>query len=135
MIVCSKTFTTQETLANARRVRGWLTAKLGEGAVPRHFAAVSTNAAAMDEFGVGRDARFAMWDWVGGRYSLWSAVGLAIELAIGTQNFEAMLAGAHAMDRHFREQPVARQPARAARVACGLEPERARLREPRGAPV
>jgi glucose-6-phosphate isomerase len=102
VIVCSKTFTTQETLANARRVRGWLTAKLGEGAVPRHFAAVSTNAAAMDEFGVGRDARFAMWDWVGGRYSLWSAVGLALELAIGTQNFEAMLAGAHAMDEHFR---------------------------------
>jgi len=103
VIVCSKTFTTQETLANARRVRTWLAAKLGEAAVPRHFAAVSTNAAAMDEFGVGGDARFAMWDWVGGRYSMWSAVGLAIELAIGTQNFEAMLSGAHAVDGHFRE--------------------------------
>ncbi len=103
VIVCSKTFTTQETLANARRMRAWLAAKLGESAVPQHFAAVSTNAAAMDEFGVGRDARFAMWDWVGGRYSLWSAVGLAIELAIGTENFEAMLSGAHAMDAHFRE--------------------------------
>ncbi|MEX0734704.1 MAG: glucose-6-phosphate isomerase [Steroidobacteraceae bacterium] len=102
VIICSKTFTTQETLANARRVRSWLAGKLGEAAVPRHFAAVSTNAAAMDEFGVGRDARFAMWDWVGGRYSLWSAVGLAIELAIGTQNFEALLAGAHRMDEHFR---------------------------------
>jgi glucose-6-phosphate isomerase len=101
VIVCSKTFTTQETLSNARRARAWIAAKLGEAAVPRHFAAVSTNAAAMDEFGVGRDARFAMWDWVGGRYSMWSAVGLSIELAIGTENFEAMLAGAHAMDRHF----------------------------------
>ncbi|MGE0030052.1 MAG: glucose-6-phosphate isomerase [Steroidobacteraceae bacterium] len=101
-IVCSKTFTTQETLANARRARAWLAAALGEAAVAKHFAAVSTNAAAMDEFGIGRDARFAMWDWVGGRYSLWSAVGLAIELAVGTQHFEAMLAGAHAMDTHFR---------------------------------
>jgi glucose-6-phosphate isomerase len=102
VVVCSKTFTTQETLSNARRVRSWLAGKLGEGAVPRHFAAVSTNAAAMDEFGVGRDARFAMWDWVGGRYSLWSAVGLTLELAIGTEHFEAMLAGAHVMDEHFR---------------------------------
>ena len=105
VIICSKTFTTQETLSNARRVRAWLAAKLGESAVPRHFAAVSTNDAAMDEFGVGRDARFAMWDWVGGRYSLWSAVGLSLELAIGTAHFEAMLAGAHAMDEHFRTAP------------------------------
>jgi glucose-6-phosphate isomerase len=101
-IVCSKTFTTQETLANARRVRAWLVERLGEAAVPKHFAAVSTNAAAMDAFGVGPDARFAMWDWVGGRYSIWSAVGLALELAIGTAHFEAFLAGAHAMDEHFR---------------------------------
>jgi glucose-6-phosphate isomerase len=104
VIVCSKTFTTQETLANARRVRTWLAGALGEAAVPRHFAAVSTNAPAMDEFGVGRDARFAMWDWVGGRYSLWSAVGLSLELMVGTANFEAMLAGAHAMDAHFRSE-------------------------------
>ncbi len=102
VLVCSKTLTTQETLANARRVRGWLATKLGEAAVPRHFAAVSTNAAAMDEFGIGSDLRFAMWDWVGGRYSLWSAVGLAIELAVGTENFEALLAGGRAMDEHFR---------------------------------
>ncbi|MGH8131303.1 MAG: glucose-6-phosphate isomerase [Steroidobacteraceae bacterium] len=101
-VVCSKTFTTQETLANARRARAWLAGRLGDAAVPRHFAAVSTNAEAMDEFGVGVDARFAMWDWVGGRYSLWSAIGLAIELAIGTAHFEALLAGAHAMDEHFR---------------------------------
>ena len=105
VIICSKTFTTQETLSNARRVRAWLAAKLGESAVPRHFAAVSTNDAAMDDFGVGRDARFAMWDWVGGRYSLWSAVGLSLELAIGTAHFEAMLAGALAMDEHFRNAP------------------------------
>jgi glucose-6-phosphate isomerase len=102
VIICSKTFTTQETLSNARRVRAWLAARLGEPAVPRHFAAVSTNDPAMDEFGVGRDARFSMWDWVGGRYSLWSAVGLSLELAIGTTNFEAMLAGARSMDEHFR---------------------------------
>jgi glucose-6-phosphate isomerase len=101
-IICSKTFTTQETLANARRARAWVAEKLGEAAVRAHFAAVSTNAAAMDEFDVASDARFEMWDWVGGRYSMWSAVGLAIELAIGTQNFEALLAGAHAMDEHFR---------------------------------
>jgi glucose-6-phosphate isomerase len=107
VIVCSKTFTTQETLANANRLRGWLAARLGEGAVPRHFAAVSTNHAAMDRFGVGKQARFAMWDWVGGRYSLWSAVGLALELAVGTPHFEAMLAGAEAMDRHFREAAFA----------------------------
>ena len=103
IIVCSKTFRTQETLANARRARGWIAAELGEAAVPQQFAAVSTNAAAMDEFGIGADARFAMWDWVGGRYSLWSAVGLALELAIGTPNFERLLAGAHALDQHFRQ--------------------------------
>jgi glucose-6-phosphate isomerase len=102
VVVCSKTFTTQETLANAKRVREWLAGRLGEPAVPRHFAAVSTNHAAMDAFGVGPDARFAMWDWVGGRYSLWSAVGLSLELAIGSTHFEAMLAGAQAMDAHFR---------------------------------
>ncbi len=106
-IVCSKTFTTQETLANARRVRAWLAGRLGEPAVPKHFAAVSTNHEAMNAFGIGADARFAMWDWVGGRYSLWSAVGLALELAIGTAHFEALLAGAHAMDGHFRAAPVA----------------------------
>ena len=105
VIVCSKTFTTQETLANAKRARAWLAGRLGEAAVPRHFAAVSTNAEAMDAFGVGREARFAMWDWVGGRYSLWSAVGLALELSIGSAHFEAMLAGAHAMDAHFRAAP------------------------------
>ena len=106
-IVCSKTFTTQETLANAGRARAWIADRLGEAAVRAHFAAVSTNAAAMDAFDIAADARFAMWDWVGGRYSLWSAVGLVLELAIGTANFEAMLGGAHAMDQHFRSAPWA----------------------------
>ena len=73
--------------------------------MPTHFAAVSTNAKAMDAFGIGADARFAMWDWVGGRYSIWSAIGLSLELAVGTLNFEAFLAGAHAMDGHFRSTP------------------------------
>jgi glucose-6-phosphate isomerase len=107
VVVCSKTFTTQETLANAKRVREWLAGRLGEPAVPRHFAAVSTNHAAMDAFGVGPEARFAMWDWVGGRYSLWSAVGLSLELAIGSAHFESMLAGAQAMDAHFRSSRFA----------------------------
>ena len=103
LIVCSKTFTTQETIANARRARAWIATKLGEAAVPKHFAAVSTNADSMDAFGIGADARFTMWGWVGGRYSLWSAVGLSIELAIGTAHFEQLLAGAHAMDLHFQQ--------------------------------
>jgi glucose-6-phosphate isomerase len=107
VVICSKTFTTQETLANARRVREWLAGRLGEPAVPRHFAAVSTNHAAMDAFGVGADARFAMWDRVGGRYSLWSAVGLSLELAIGSTHFESMLAGAQEMDAHFRSSRFA----------------------------
>ena len=101
-IVCSKTFTTQETLANAHLARDWIVERLDESAVPTHFAAVSTNARAMDAFGVGPDARFDMWDWVGGRYSMWSAIGLSLELAIGTDQFEAFLAGGYAMDEHFR---------------------------------
>ena len=106
VLVCSKTFTTQETLANARLARAWLAAALGESAVPRHFAAVSTNTRAMNEFGIGADARFVMWDWVGGRYSMWSAIGLALELAIGSTHFAAFLAGGHAMDCHFRAAPL-----------------------------
>ena len=106
IIVCSKTFTTLETLSNARLARSWIAERLGESAVPRHFAAVSTNERAMNEFGVGVDARFAMWDWVGGRYSLWSAIGLVTELAIGTAHFEALLAGGRAMDEHFRAAPL-----------------------------
>jgi glucose-6-phosphate isomerase len=107
-VICSKTFTTQETLANARLARRWITDKLGPNATSRHFAAVSTNHAAMDDFGIAQDARFTMWDWVGGRYSLWSSIGLAIELAIGSQRFDELLAGANAIDRHFQTAPLER---------------------------
>ena len=108
VLVCSKTFTTLETLTNARLVRQWCVGRLGEGAVSRHFAAVSANHAAMDEFGIARDARFTMWDWVGGRYSLWSAIGLGAELSIGSKHFEALLNGAYAIDVHFRDTPFER---------------------------
>jgi glucose-6-phosphate isomerase len=104
-IVASKTFSTQETLANARTARQWLAAALGEAAVPAHFAAVSTNAAAMDTFGVNPNYRFMMWDWVGGRYSLWSSIGVSLAIAIGKDAFGEMLAGAHAIDEHFRRAP------------------------------
>jgi len=106
-VVCSKTFTTMETLSNARVARGWLVEALGEAAVKRQFVAVSTNAAAMDAFGIDQERRFTMWDWVGGRYSLWSAVGLSIALALGMDPFEELLAGAHDMDEHFRSAPLA----------------------------
>ncbi len=101
-IVASKTFTTQETLTNARTARAWLVGKLGESIVTQHFAAVSTNHKAMDAFGVHKDYRFQMWDWVGGRYSLWSSIGVALAIAIGKTNFEQFLAGANQMDEHFR---------------------------------
>ena len=101
-IVASKTFVTLETLTNARTARAWLKGKLGEQAVREHFAAVSVNHAAMDEFGVHPDYRFQMWDWVGGRYSLWSSIGVSLAIAIGKANFLALLAGGHAMDEHFR---------------------------------
>jgi len=101
-IVASKTFTTLETQTNARTARAWLKDKLGEQAIPAHFAAVSVNNRAMDEFGVHPDYRFDMWDWVGGRYSLWSSIGVSLAIAIGRENFLALLAGGHEMDEHFR---------------------------------
>jgi glucose-6-phosphate isomerase len=104
-IVASKTFTTQETLANARTARAWLAGSLGEAAVPSHFAAVSTNAKAMDAFGVHPEYRFNMWDWVGGRYSMWSSIGVSLAIAIGRENFLEFLAGGHALDQHFRSAP------------------------------
>jgi glucose-6-phosphate isomerase len=105
-IVESKTFTTQETLMNARSARAWLVEKLGsEAAVPKHFVAVSTATEEVRKFGIDTNNMFAFWDWVGGRYSLWSAIGLPIELMIGADHFEAMLAGGHAMDEHFRTAP------------------------------
>jgi glucose-6-phosphate isomerase len=107
-VVCSKTFTTQETLANANAARAWLAHELGERAVARHFVAVSTNHAAMDAFGIAPESRFTMWDWVGGRYSLWSTVGLSIALSLGMDAFELLLAGGHDMDEHFRSAPLER---------------------------
>jgi glucose-6-phosphate isomerase len=104
-IVCSKTFTTLETLTNARTARAWLVGKLGERAVPQHFAAVSVNTRAMDEFGVHPEYRFNMWDWVGGRYSVWSSIGVSLAIAIGERNFLDFLAGGHEMDEHFRSAP------------------------------
>jgi glucose-6-phosphate isomerase len=104
-IVASKTFVTLETLTNARTARAWLKSKLGEEAVPAHFAAVSVNHKAMDEFKVHPDYRFQMWDWVGGRYSLWSSIGVTVAVAIGRGNFLQFLAGGHEMDEHFRSAP------------------------------
>jgi glucose-6-phosphate isomerase len=107
-VVASKTFTTQETMTNAGSARAWLTRALGEDAVARHFVAVSTNEAAVRGFGIDPANMFEFWDWVGGRYSLWSAIGLPIALAIGFERFEELLGGAHAMDEHFRTAPLAR---------------------------
>jgi glucose-6-phosphate isomerase len=104
-IVCSKTFTTLETLTNARAARTWILQRLGAKRLPQHFAAVSVNAKAMDEFGVHPDYRFAMWDWVGGRYSVWSAIGVSLAIAIGRAGFESFLAGGRAIDEHFRTAP------------------------------
>jgi glucose-6-phosphate isomerase len=102
-IVASKTFTTQETLTNAHTARRWfLDAAKQESAVAKHFVAVSTNATEVARFGIDTANMFEFWDWVGGRYSLWSAIGLSIMLSIGPKHFEELLAGAHAMDEHFR---------------------------------
>jgi len=106
-IVCSKTFTTLETLTNARTARAWLAGHLGERAVPEHFAAVSVNTPAMNEFGVHPQHRFQMWDWVGGRYSIWSSIGVSLAIAIGERNFSDFLAGGHELDEHFRRTPWA----------------------------
>lgn len=105
-IVASKTFTTQETMANAHAARTWLTDKLGTDAVARHFVAVSTNEAAVTDFGIDTGNIFGFWDWVGGRYSMTSAIGLSTLIAIGPVNFRAMLDGFAAMDEHFRTAPA-----------------------------
>ncbi len=108
-IVSSKTFTTLETMTNARSARAWLLAGLGgdESAIAKHFVAVSTNAAKVAEFGIDTQNMFGFWDWVGGRYSMDSAIGLSTMLAIGPERFTEMLAGFHAMDEHFRHTPFA----------------------------
>lgn len=106
-LIASKTFTTQETLTNAHTARRWIVEALGEDAVAKHFAAISTNIAGVVEFGIDTVNMFEFWDWVGGRYSLWSAIGLPIAVAIGFDRFAEMLDGAHAMDTHFRTAPLA----------------------------
>ena len=108
-IVCSKTFTTLETLTNAHAARAWCVAALGdEKAVAKHFVAVSTNAEGVQKFGIAPENMFGFWDWVGGRYSMDSAIGLSTMIAIGPGHFREMLAGFHAMDEHFRDAPVER---------------------------
>ncbi len=109
-IVASKTFTTQETMTNAHTARDWLLGSLGHDtkAVARHFAAVSTNAAKVTEFGIDTTNMFEFWDWVGGRYSITSAIGLSTMLAIGPENFRALLSGCNQMDEHFRAAPFGR---------------------------
>lgn len=103
-IVVSKSFTTQETLSNARTIKKWFLQHATQKDVASHFAAVSTNLPMIREFGIADENVFPMWDWVGGRFSLWSAVGLSISLAVGYENFDRLLQGARAMDDHFREE-------------------------------
>ncbi|MCY3850348.1 MAG: glucose-6-phosphate isomerase [Acidimicrobiaceae bacterium] len=132
-VVASKTFTTSETLTNAVSARRWLTDALGDAAVARHFAAVSTNQAAVTEFGIEAANMFEMWDWVGGRYSLDSAIGLSLMAAVGPERFEEMLSGMRIIDEHFAAEPLSRNvPVLAGLIAvwyrtfCGL-PTRAVL--------
>lgn len=105
-IIASKTFTTQETMTNAGTARAWLLEKsAGKGDVAKHFVAVSTNTVEVTAFGIAPENMFVFWDWVGGRYSLWSSIGLSIACTIGFENFEKLLEGAHKMDNHFRNEP------------------------------
>src|SRR5690606_22634512 len=105
IIVASKTFTTIETMTNAQTARKWIADALGEDTVGAHFAAVSTALDKVAAFGIGEERVFGFWDWVGGRYSVWSAIGLPVMIAIGADNFRKFLAGAHSMDVHFRDAP------------------------------
>ena len=105
-IVASKTFTTQETLTNARTARAWIVEHLGEAAVGHHFAAVSTKLDLVAAFGIQSDRVFGFWDWVGGRYSVWSSIGLPVMIAIGPKNFDKFLEGAYEVDEHFRSTPL-----------------------------
>ena len=106
ILVASKTFTTLETMTNARSARDWIVAALGEAAVTPHFAAISTALERCAAFGIAPDRIFGFWDWVGGRYSVWSAIGLSVALSIGFDNFRAFLQGGHEMDEHFRTAPL-----------------------------
>ncbi|GIZ53814.1 glucose-6-phosphate isomerase [Noviherbaspirillum aridicola] len=108
-VIASKTFTTRETMMNAQSARAWFLRQGGrEDELARHFVAVSTNSAAVRAFGIDTDNMFPFWDWVGGRYSVWSAIGLPVALAVGPERFREFLAGAHAMDEHFRSTPLER---------------------------
>ncbi len=102
-LIASKTFTTQETMANAHSARKWVEAKLGRDKAGLHFAALSTAREKVEAFGIDPERMFGFWDWVGGRYSVWSAIGLSLAIAVGRSHFEAFLAGARAMDEHFRK--------------------------------
>ncbi|MCA6219340.1 glucose-6-phosphate isomerase [Photorhabdus antumapuensis] len=105
-LIASKTFTTQETMTNAHSARDWFLKSAGdEGHIAKHFAALSTNGQEVKQFGIDTKNMFEFWDWVGGRYSLWSAIGLSIALSVGFENFEQLLSGAHAMDQHFANTP------------------------------
>jgi glucose-6-phosphate isomerase len=105
-IVASKTFTTRETMMNAQTARSWFLQNADAAALPKHFVAVSTNIKAVSEFGIDPENMFPFWDWVGGRYSIWSAIGLPVALAIGFEEFSSFLGGAHAMDEHFQTAPL-----------------------------
>lgn len=108
IIIASKSFTTQDTMVNAQTAKSWLMKKLkSELDLPKHLVAVTSNAEAAVQFGIARENIFKMWDWVGGRYSLWSAIGLSIVISIGSENFDALLAGAHDVDEHFKSAPLA----------------------------
>jgi len=102
-VIVSKTFTTQETLSNATTIKKWFLNHASQSDIAKHFVAVSTNTEKIAEFGIADENVFPMWDWVGGRFSLWSAVGLSIALAVGFENFDALLSGAHSMDEHFKK--------------------------------
>ncbi|MEP3279978.1 MAG: glucose-6-phosphate isomerase [Stappiaceae bacterium] len=105
-LIASKTFTTIETMTNAQTARKWIADALGEDAVGAHFAAISTALEKVSAFGIDSQRVFGFWDWVGGRYSIWSAIGLPLMIAIGADNFDRFLAGGHAMDKHFQEAPL-----------------------------
>ena len=130
-VVSSKTFTTIETLTNARTARAGSSPPLGEDAVARHFVAVSTNAEEVAAFGIDTANMFGFWEWVGGRYSVDSAIGLSLMIAIGAEHFAEFLAGFRTVDEHFRDAPFADQRAGRARDDRRLEHRRARHARPR----
>lgn len=107
-VIVSKTFTTQETISNATTIKNWFLQSAKAEDVPKHFVAVSTNCEKVTEFGITSENTFPMWDWVGGRFSMWSAVGLSIAVAVGYNNFEKLLEGANEMDNHFKNEPFAK---------------------------